>query len=65
MIHIDVYSYEVQEGGGGLIRQSHIYGVAIIMHGSQLGDSCTQPGSTGSVFFKRHSCWKWEHFEQF
>ena len=58
MIHTDVYSYEVQEGVGGLIRQSHIYGVAVIMHGSPLGDSCTQPESTGLVFFKRHSCFK-------
>jgi hypothetical protein len=43
MIHIHVYSYEVQGGVVGLIRQSHINGVAILMHGSPLGDSFTQP----------------------
>ena len=36
------------------IYLSHIYDVAIIIQGSPMGDSCTQPESTGSVFFTRH-----------
>jgi hypothetical protein len=53
-----------------LIRQSHIYDVAITVHCGPKRHSCTKPAlyepeSTGSVYSKRQFSFGLEHFKRF